>query len=40
MVSNLCGIDPKDVEVGLPVEVFYEAFNDDELVLHQFRPAP
>ena len=40
IVSNLREIDPSDVEVGMPVEVFYEAFNDDELVLHQFRPAP
>jgi uncharacterized protein len=39
MVSNLREIDPNDVRVGMPVEVFYEAFNDDELVLHQFRPA-
>jgi uncharacterized protein len=40
IVSNLREIDPNDVKVGMPVEVFYEAFNDDELVLHQFRPAP
>ncbi len=40
IVSNLRDIAPGDVKVGMPVEVFYEAFNDDELVLHQFRPAP
>ena len=43
IVSNLCDIDPGDIEVGMPVEVFYETFealpNGDELVLHQFRPA-
>jgi hypothetical protein len=38
LVSNLREIDPADVTVGMPVEVFYEAF-DDGLVLHQFRPA-
>ncbi|EKF21223.1 hypothetical protein C731_4809 [Mycolicibacterium hassiacum DSM 44199] len=39
IVSNLRDIDPAEVKVGMPVEVFYEAFNDGELVLHQFRPA-
>ncbi len=38
LVSDLCDIDPADVTVGMPVEVFYRAF-DDGLVLHQFRPA-
>jgi uncharacterized OB-fold protein len=44
IVSNLCHIDPDAIENGMPVEVFYEAFNSitdgEELVLHQFRPAP
>jgi uncharacterized OB-fold protein len=44
IVSNLCGIDPEAIKNGMSVEVFYEAFNstngDEELVLHQFRPAP
>jgi uncharacterized OB-fold protein len=40
IVSNLREIEPSDVKVGMSVEVFYEAFNDNELVLHQFRPAP
>ncbi|OJZ74369.1 nucleic acid-binding protein [Mycobacterium paraffinicum] len=44
IVSNLCDIEPAAIEVGLPVEVFYEKFeaipSGDELVLHQFRPAP
>ena len=37
LVSNLCGIAPSEVCAGMPVEVFYETFEDD-LVLHQFRP--
>lgn len=39
IVSNLVGIDPAEVKVGMAVEVGYEEFNDGELVLHQFRPA-
>jgi uncharacterized OB-fold protein len=39
LVSNLCGIGPEDVTIGMPVEAFYEQF-DDGLVLPQFRPAP
>lgn len=39
LVSNLCGVDPAAVTPGMPVEVFFEQF-DDDLVLHQFRPAP
>jgi len=38
LVSNLCEIDPDDVTIGMPVEVFYEHF-DDGLVLPQFRPV-
>jgi hypothetical protein len=38
LVSNLCDIAPGDVEVGMPAEVFYRTF-DNDLVLHQFRPA-
>ena len=38
LVSNLTGIDPADVTVGMPVEVHYAEF-DGDLVLHQFRPA-
>jgi uncharacterized OB-fold protein len=37
LVSNLCGIAPDGVRVGMPVEVFYETFEND-VVLHQFRP--
>ena len=43
LVSNLREIAPGDVEVGMPVEVFYETFDaaadKRDLVLHQFRPA-
>jgi uncharacterized OB-fold protein len=42
LVSNLCEIAPADVEVGVPVEVFYETFETiggKDLVLHQFRPV-
>ena len=38
LVSNLTGIDPADVTTGMPVEVYYQGF-DNDLVLHQFRPA-
>jgi uncharacterized OB-fold protein len=38
LVSNLCDVAPDDVEVGMPVRVFFARF-DDDLVLHQFRPA-
>jgi hypothetical protein len=36
-VSNLTAIDPADVTPGMPVEVYFQTF-DDDLVLHQFRP--
>jgi uncharacterized OB-fold protein len=42
LVSNLCDVAPADVEVGMPVEVFYQTFDTldgKDLVLHQFRPA-
>ncbi|HEX5254766.1 MAG TPA: Zn-ribbon domain-containing OB-fold protein [Mycobacterium sp.] len=38
LVSNLTGIDPDAVTPGMPVEVYYQTF-DNELVLHQFRPS-
>jgi uncharacterized OB-fold protein len=38
LVSNLCGIAPEAVSIGMPVEVFYEKF-DDGVVLPQFRPV-
>ena len=38
LVTNLVDVDPLEVRVGLPVEVVYEAV-DDELTLPLFRPA-
>ena len=38
LVSNLVGIAPDEVEVGMPVEVRFDTF-DGDLVLHQFQPA-
>jgi uncharacterized OB-fold protein len=38
IVSNLVGIDPKDVEIGMPVKVSIENV-DEELKLPLFRPA-
>ena len=37
-VSNLLGVEPDEVEIGLPVQVEFVAF-DDELTLPQFRPV-
>src|ERR1700744_2445256 len=36
--SHPFGMDPAHFTVGMPVEVFYETF-DNDLVLPQFRPA-
>lgn len=38
LVSDIVGVEPSDVHVGLPVEVEFVAF-DEELTLPQFRPA-
>ena len=38
LVSNLCDVDPADVRIGMPVELFFSRF-DDGLVLPQFRPV-
>jgi len=38
LVSDLVGIEPEDVRIGLPVEVEFNRV-DDELILPQFRPA-
>lgn len=37
LVSNLTDIDPADITVGMPVEVYFQTF-DGDLALHQFRP--
>ena len=41
IVSNLTHIDPDDITVGMPVQVYFQTFDgaDGDLVLHQFRPA-
>ena len=37
LVSNLTGVQPAEVTVGMPVEIYFQTF-DNDLVLHQFRP--
>jgi hypothetical protein len=42
IVSNLTDIDPADVQVGMPVEVYFREFDGSDgqdTVLHQFRSA-
>ena len=38
LVTNLCDVEPDDVVIGMPVELFFAHF-DDGLVLPQFRPV-
>jgi uncharacterized OB-fold protein/acyl dehydratase len=38
LVSNLIGVDPAEVRIGMPLELVFERV-DDELILPQFRPA-
>jgi uncharacterized OB-fold protein len=38
MVSNIVGCDPKDVRVGMPVQVTFEQATD-EVTLPKFRPT-
>lgn len=38
LVSNLSECSPEEARIGMPVEVFYQHF-DDGLVLPMFRPA-
>jgi hypothetical protein len=37
-VSNIVGIHHSEIEIGMAVEVTFEAFGD-ELVLPQFKPV-
>ncbi|HYZ92197.1 MAG TPA: Zn-ribbon domain-containing OB-fold protein [Actinomycetota bacterium] len=37
LISNIVGIDPSAIEIGMEVRVEFESFGDD-LVLPQFRP--
>jgi uncharacterized OB-fold protein len=39
VVGNLVQADPKEVSVGMPVEVVFVADPGDDLVLPQWRPA-
>ena len=36
MLSNLIGVEPEDVEIGTPLEVFFEK-KSDEITLPYFR---
>ena len=38
MLSNLCEIDESEIEIGMPLEVFFVPTAGDGAV-HQFRPA-
>ena len=38
VMTNIVDVDPDDVEVGMPVEVTFDAVND-EAALFRFRPA-
>ncbi len=38
VISNIVGIDPGAIEIGMPVEVTFDEFGDD-LTLPQFRPV-
>ena len=36
LISNMEGMDPEDVEIGLPVEVVFDDIEDD-LTLYKFK---
>lgn len=38
IVSNVCGVPPEEVTIGMPVRVSFAEF-EDGLVLHQFVPV-
>jgi uncharacterized OB-fold protein len=38
LVGNMLGIDPRDVRIGMPVEVTFEKVTD-EITLPQFQPV-
>jgi uncharacterized OB-fold protein len=38
LISNVVDVDPDDIEIGLDVEVVFEAVND-EITLPKFRRA-
>lgn len=39
LIAQLVGVKPGDVQIGQRVQVEFNAFNDGELVLPQFRPV-
>jgi uncharacterized OB-fold protein len=39
VISNICDIDPGDIALGMPVEVFF-APTEDGLAVPLFRPRP
>jgi uncharacterized OB-fold protein len=39
MLSNLTGVAPDEVEIGMAIEVFFERMSD-EISLPYFRPVP
>lgn len=39
MISNLVGIAPHDIRIGMPVEVVFEQISD-EITLPKFAPTP
>jgi uncharacterized OB-fold protein len=38
MISNLVGVDPSDVEIGMAVELVWEDMSED-LAVPRFRPV-
>jgi len=38
IISNIVGVDPGEIEIGMPVEVVWEDMSDD-LAIPRFRPA-
>ena len=41
VVSNVVGVKPSQLEIGMPLEVCFPPTNSDpDVALHQFRPAP
>lgn len=38
MITNIAGLKPEDLEIGMPVEVVFEEMSE-EITLPRFRPA-
>jgi uncharacterized OB-fold protein len=39
VMSNLIGIDPDDVQIGMPVKIVYEDIPEEDATLWRFAPA-